>query len=60
MSEKEPKSVGDKVPAYKLKGIPFPECAGTCAAIEHFGAGECDSVCPEKFPKSTFEFPEEE
>jgi len=41
----------EKVPAYNLKGIPFPACASNCAAVEYFGVGECESVCGWKFYK---------
>lgn len=36
--------------AHELKEIPFPACAKECALIGYLGAGECDAVCPFKFP----------
>jgi ferredoxin len=38
-------------PAYNLKDVPFPECARTCAVLSYLGCGECESVCPWKFPE---------
>jgi len=35
----------------ELRELPFPDCSKDCEAIEYFGAGECDSICSEKFPE---------
>ncbi len=51
MGEIKPEEKPKKEPAYNLKGIPFPECASNCAAVEYFGVGECESVCGWKFYK---------
>lgn len=32
----------------ELENIPFPDCAELCTVITVLGAGECDSVCPNK------------
>ena len=37
------------MPASELKSIAFPLCAPRCSALDHLGAGECDSICPFKF-----------
>ena len=34
--------------ADELVDVSFPSCASVCSAIKELGAGECDSVCPEK------------
>ena len=31
------------------RNIPFPDCAGQCAALNILGVGECESICPWKF-----------
>lgn len=34
-----------------LIDIPFPECAEKCRTIKHFGAGECEAICFDKFER---------
>jgi hypothetical protein len=29
--------------------ISFPKCTTNCDVIKELGAGECESICPEKF-----------
>lgn len=38
-----------KVAASELSLIQFPDCYNKCKAGQHFGVGECDSICPYKF-----------
>ena len=47
--KRQPKKVGTKVAASHLKQIAFPECGKRCAALEHFGVCECESICGFKF-----------
>lgn len=45
-------TIGEKMPkktAEEQRSLPFPDCARDCAAVEHFGVGECEDVCPYKF-----------
>lgn len=35
--------------ANELKDVPFPDCCKECEVLPLLGAGECESVCPEKF-----------
>ena len=41
-----------KLSAGDLYHVPFPKCSRKCAAIEHLGASECDSICPHKAKKA--------
>jgi len=34
-----------------IRILSFPECSVKCKVIKVLGAGECESVCPEKFKK---------
>ncbi|MBI4149709.1 hypothetical protein HY491_04630 [Candidatus Woesearchaeota archaeon] len=34
----------------KLASIPFPDCYGQCVAANLLGGGECENICPQKFP----------
>lgn len=40
-----------KMGAMSLRSIIFPNCASQCAAVEYFGAGECECICPFKFDR---------
>jgi len=46
-------AMGSKKPSGDLKDIAWPKCSGLCLAIECLGAGECESVCPEKFKEAS-------
>ena len=37
--------------AYEAKDIPWPDCSKGCFAMEYFGVGECEDMCPKKFKK---------
>jgi hypothetical protein len=39
----------NRVSASQLTNLAFPNCAHNCAAVEHLGVCECDSICPFKF-----------
>jgi len=41
--------VDQLVPIDEIKSLPFPDCAKNCGMIKELGAGECESVCPQKF-----------
>jgi hypothetical protein len=37
-----------KQPAKDFYKVAFPACSKNCAAVEHLGVGECESVCTHK------------
>jgi len=39
------------VPDIEQESCVFPKCARNCKILLELGAGECESVCPEKFEK---------
>lgn len=32
--------------------VPFPQCYCCCSPVAHFGASECESLCPQKFDEA--------
>lgn len=38
-------------PSRSLIDIPFPACAEKCRSVKYFGAGECETICFDKFER---------